>query len=484
MGPWLPSEVPDPGRDFAACGNAGPATLCDPDGYLTESGRMDVLQALATIRAETSVVCPDGLEHGYQAAVLIIKRMHPLVWLGGDLEATARKFATEVGTTWGIGDAGCDNGVLLLLTVGDRYAYIKTTALSRRLLTDFRAQLIIKNMRWPLRLERYDEAVLQASVQTLDALTGRWVKGEKTATVLRVMLRLFQFGVILPIALLACPVPCIRVATVSVLFGLVMLVVMPLAMLADCCVALGHCRMGVRVRRRPEAGGEGPGAGRGPEDAGGRPEAGKAAAVAAVDLQFLRQELDRGEFDQAICAICLDALAGVETSDLECRHRYHAPCIRRWLLEHGSCPLCRMDVPLVLAEEDEARPEPYRRRLRFLLWRLQARHSERFELHSSSSRSQHYQRDHVVRPEYIWGLSTLSSEPVVLPPSPGYSQQVYAQLHQSVSGARTWAQSVQADSSGRSVGGGGGGGFHAGGGRSIGGGGGGGFGGGGAGGSW
>ena len=35
-------------------------------------------------------------------------------------EATAKKFAKEIGDRWMVGDAGCSNGIVLFLSVGDQ----------------------------------------------------------------------------------------------------------------------------------------------------------------------------------------------------------------------------------------------------------------------------------------------------------------------------------------------------------------------------
>ncbi|XP_058071348.1 NEP1-interacting protein 1-like [Magnolia sinica] len=46
------------------------------------------------------------------------------------------------------------------------------------------------------------------------------------------------------------------------------------------------------------------------------------------------------------CAVCLqDFIKGENARTLLiCRHLFHVQCIDRWLLRHGSCPICRRDV--------------------------------------------------------------------------------------------------------------------------------------------
>lgn len=47
-----------------------------------------------------------------------------------------------------------------------------------------------------------------------------------------------------------------------------------------------------------------------------------------------------------VCPVCRDAMV-VETSRiLPCRHMLHGECLRQWLLQQPSCPVCRAELPL------------------------------------------------------------------------------------------------------------------------------------------
>jgi E3 ubiquitin-protein ligase RLIM len=50
------------------------------------------------------------------------------------------------------------------------------------------------------------------------------------------------------------------------------------------------------------------------------------------------------EHDES-CYICLDAFeVGSEMKCLPCLHKFHPPCIDRWLARSFTCPLCKQSV--------------------------------------------------------------------------------------------------------------------------------------------
>lgn len=82
----------------------------------------------------------------------------------------------------------------------------------------------------------------------------------------------------------------------------------------------------------------------------GPPPASKASIEAMGTV-----EVGEGELSEEECSVCLDGFrsSGGVVKEMPCRHRFHGGCIEKWLVMHGSCPLCRYQMPV--EEEEGAR---------------------------------------------------------------------------------------------------------------------------------
>lgn len=95
--------------------------VSDPDGYLSDSAEMTINTALCAIRDTADVF---------------------VVTLGSIGEADPKRFATRLFNRWGIGDAGKDNGVLLLFVEDQHALEFETGYGAEETLTDAKCQQI------------------------------------------------------------------------------------------------------------------------------------------------------------------------------------------------------------------------------------------------------------------------------------------------------------------------------------------------------
>lgn len=61
--------------------------------------------------------------------------------------------------------------------------------------------------------------------------------------------------------------------------------------------------------------------------------------------QFQFKVTDHGLDEQSICTICLSPLIEDDVTRTPCSHYVHVPCLRRWFVEHSTCPTCRSLIP-------------------------------------------------------------------------------------------------------------------------------------------
>eukprot|EP00931_Biecheleriopsis_adriatica_P027023 TRINITY_DN16331_c0_g1_i3.p1 TRINITY_DN16331_c0_g1~~TRINITY_DN16331_c0_g1_i3.p1 ORF type:complete len:513 (-),score=79.69 TRINITY_DN16331_c0_g1_i3:95-1411(-) len=320
----------------------------------------------------TNVTC-GGRSMGYRAAVAIVNHIATSEWIGSDKTATAERFASAIYKDWGVANVDstfgedCRNGLLLFVSTSDRMFYLKTAKQTREVLTDDQAQQVLDNMKPSLKEQKYGDAVLGAMMDCHDILNGKTLnKSDKTSA----------WWVWIVVAFVAC-FCCFCGGFVCQVVGCLLWVILyPIAYSLDCCTS---CCTNCCSRRRFVDGSSASDTG---SDSGSDSEAGKAWQ----DLKRVQEELERNEFDQTICAICLESLEEQPQQVQACGHRFHTACIHKWfLLEHQRCPLCRINlvngrytvtqqsVPTVDGVEADQQ-----HRAGFFLSRLQQQHADVF----------------------------------------------------------------------------------------------------------
>ncbi|KAJ4982063.1 hypothetical protein NE237_032900 [Protea cynaroides] len=61
--------------------------------------------------------------------------------------------------------------------------------------------------------------------------------------------------------------------------------------------------------------------------------------------EFKKFDDHKKEGESSTCTICIDEfVSGVDITRLPCRHVFHNECIRKWLENNDSCPLCRFTI--------------------------------------------------------------------------------------------------------------------------------------------
>lgn len=83
----------------------------------------------------------------------------------------------------------------------------------------------------------------------------------------------------------------------------------------------------------------------------GRPPASKASIDAMQSVEIKGGE---NENDGDQCVICLEEWEiGEKAKKMPCKHRFHEGCIVKWLKIHGSCPVCRYEMPMDETDDEK-----------------------------------------------------------------------------------------------------------------------------------
>lgn len=72
-----------------------------------------------------------------------------------------------------------------------------------------------------------------------------------------------------------------------------------------------------------------------------------------VNLSQIKLQLVAKEQTLQECAICLDTILLTDKcTQLSCQHQFHTDCVRQWLREKTTCPLCRQTVAVPTLFDD------------------------------------------------------------------------------------------------------------------------------------
>ncbi|KAK9815261.1 hypothetical protein WJX72_000811 [[Myrmecia] bisecta] len=148
------------------------------DGVLSFSGANVVEGVIKAIALSEDPYAPakcstqlSAGSRGYKVAVAVMQQMQ--LQDGLDAAQQAEVFAKALHDAWGVGDASCNNGVLLLLSKGDRQVYMSVGSGATALLTPDRIAGIIEAIKPDLRAGKFDQGIQRAVVETGLVLAGQ-----------------------------------------------------------------------------------------------------------------------------------------------------------------------------------------------------------------------------------------------------------------------------------------------------------------------
>jgi len=183
---WKPSEIPNPQNDLLGkCQRKGmKSAVCDPDSILSMSERDEIDGMINFIAEGTNgfevASCGSGFE-GYQFAALVIEKMSGGYYRFQDKATRAKHFAKDIHTSWGVGDAACENGVMLFFSIEDKQMYVSTGKGTKRILNDAVVRDILTSLRPLMRKEEYGKAMLVGVQRMGEVLSGKLDPSELNA---------------------------------------------------------------------------------------------------------------------------------------------------------------------------------------------------------------------------------------------------------------------------------------------------------------
>lgn len=170
---WTVQRYPNPFKNPEKCGGHAVSRVCDPDNLLSAEGARLVEEILKDI---TTAKDPfplgrcgmEGKRVPFKVAFAVMKKF--AVDSVETSDDTGESFAERLLSNWQVSDRECDNGILLLLSVEDRYVHVSSGGSRQELLLPDQVMTILNDMKPFLRRDQLDEALHQAALDIGHAL--------------------------------------------------------------------------------------------------------------------------------------------------------------------------------------------------------------------------------------------------------------------------------------------------------------------------
>lgn len=313
------------------------ARLCDlTNAALTEDGRKQVATAILEFETHPELIMDCASERkGYQYAIVVAQKTRQWQGFFDSAETYIKRRAHFLHDTWGVGHKECNNGLLLYLSVEDRYLYwSRGEAFAKSgLLRDDHMNRILERMKPLLRSGKLKEALLVAITDVQDALhnvTSKTFFEDKALPSLGITMMSWIKEAWLSIALVS-------------------------GVIAVCVAVAVHNQ---RIHQAAE-------------------DAWKRAKKRLEQIETLRQQAQAqgqgatGDLpplaaQMPCCPICFEDFPTAQNQPaplvvvLPCKHRFHSGCLDQWFggQQRHKCPVCQtpaFDADGRLLTQDEVR---------------------------------------------------------------------------------------------------------------------------------
>ena len=108
-----------------------------------------------------------------EVAVAVIDKMSGSFVSSMSIESASEKFARSLHDSWGVGDTKTQNGILIFLSIQDRAIFISRGDGMKTKFSDHILDVIIENMKPPLRNAEYGKAVEQCVTDVILVMQGK-----------------------------------------------------------------------------------------------------------------------------------------------------------------------------------------------------------------------------------------------------------------------------------------------------------------------